>query len=114
VVKKPGKFKVIFEPADGFEEDRFEQVVYDFKSGGGPIMAMYNTDESIASFAKTCFKYALDRGYPLKLSTKNTILKRYDGRFKDIFEEIYKKDYKEQFISKGIDYEHRLIDDLVA
>jgi isocitrate dehydrogenase len=75
---------------------------------------MYNTDESIASFAKTCFKYSLDRGFPLKLSTKNTILKKYDGRFKDIFEEIYRADYKEHFVSKGIDYEHRLIDDMVA
>lgn len=75
---------------------------------------MYNTDESITTFAKTCFKYALNRGYPLKLSTKNTIMKRYDGRFKDIFEEIYQRDYAELFKEKGIDYEHRLIDDMVA
>lgn len=77
-------------------------------------MGMYNTDQSISTFANTCFKYALDRGFPLKLSTKNTIMKRYDGRFKDIFEEIYTSKYKEQFIEKGIDYEHRLIDDMVA
>lgn len=77
-------------------------------------MSMYNTDESITTFAKTCFKYALNRGYPLKLSTKNTIMKRYDGRFKDIFEEIYQRDYAELFKEKGIDYEHRLIDDMVA
>ena len=114
VVKRPGKFTIKFEPEDGFQDDALDQTVYEFKTGGGPIMAMYNTDESIATFARTCFKYSLDRGYPLKLSTKNTILKRYDGRFKDIFEEIYQKDYVDEFKSKGIDYEHRLIDDLVA
>ena len=77
-------------------------------------MGMYNTDESIKTFARTCFKYALDRGYPMKLSTKNTIMKRYDGRFKDIFQEIYERDFEEQFKEKAIDYEHRLIDDMVA
>lgn len=77
-------------------------------------MSMYNTDESITTFAKTCFKYALNRGMPLKLSTKNTIMKRYDGRFKDIFEDIYQRDYAELFKEKNIDYEHRLIDDMVA
>lgn len=114
VVTRPGKYILKFEPDDGFEDDRFEKVVYHFKEGGGPIMGMYNTDQSISTFANTCFKYALDRGFPLKLSTKNTILKKYDGRFKDIFEEIYQSKYKEQFIDKGIDYEHRLIDDMVA
>jgi isocitrate dehydrogenase len=89
VVKKPGKFIMKFEPADGFEDDKWEQEVYNFKDGGGPIMGMYNTDQSINTFANTCFKYSLDRGFPLKLSTKNTILKKYDGRFKDIFEEVY-------------------------
>jgi len=77
-------------------------------------MGMYNTDESISSFARICFKYSLDRGYPLKLSTKNTILKKYDGRFKDIFQEMYTKEFEEQFKDKAIDYEHRLIDDMVA
>ena len=75
---------------------------------------MYNTSESITTFAHTCFKYALDRAMPLKLSTKNTILKKYDGLFKDIFMDLYVKNYKADFESKGIDYEHRLIDDMVA
>ena len=75
---------------------------------------MYNIDSSIVDFAHSCFKYALDRNYPLYLSTKNTILKRYDGRFKDIFQQIYEKDYKEQYESKKLWYEHRLIDDMVA
>ena len=75
---------------------------------------MYNTDESIRGFAHSSFKYALDRNYPLYLSTKNTILKRYDGRFKDIFQEIYEAEYKEAFKAKGLWYEHRLIDDMVA
>ena len=114
VVKKPGKFVLKFTPDDGTQEGAFEHTAFHFKNGGGPIMGMYNTDESISSFARTCFRYALDRGMPLKLSTKNTILKKYDGRFKDIFEEIYQKDYKEQFKAKSIDYEHRLIDDMVA
>ena len=77
-------------------------------------MGMYNTDESIRTFANTCFKYALDRGMPLKLSTKNTILKKYDGRFKDIFEEIYKKTYEESFKSKTKDNEHRQKKEMVA
>lgn len=103
-----------FVPDNGNKDHAFEHTAYHFKNGGGPIIGMYNTDASIATFAKTCFKYSLDRGYPLKLSTKNTILKKYDGRFKDIFEEIYRADYAEHFKSKGIDYEHRLIDDMVA
>ena len=77
-------------------------------------MGMYNTDESIKGFAHSSFKYAIDRKYPLYLSTKNTIMKKYDGRFKDIFAEIYEKDYKKQFDDLGIWYEHRLIDDMVA
>jgi len=77
-------------------------------------MGMYNTDESISTFGRTCFKYALDRGLPMKLSTKNTIMKKYDGRFKDIFQEMYEKEFEELFKEKGIDYEHRLIDDMVA
>jgi len=75
---------------------------------------MYNTDESIIEFAHACFRYALDRNYPLYLSTKNTILKKYDGRFKDIFEEIYQSNYVQAFKDKNIWYEHRLIDDMVA
>ena len=77
-------------------------------------MGMYNTSASITTFAKICFQFALDREYPLKLSTKNTILKKYDGLFKDIFEEIYRKEFKDKYEAKGIDYEHRLIDDMVA
>lgn len=77
-------------------------------------MGMYNVDDSIIEFAHSCFKYAIDRNYPLYLSTKNTILKRYDGRFKDIFQGIYEKDYKSQFEEKKLWYEHRLIDDMVA
>ena len=75
---------------------------------------MYNTDESIEQFAHSSFKFALQRGYPLYLTTKNTILKKYDGRFKDIFEQIYNKVYKKEFEAKKIWYEHRLIDDMVA
>ena len=89
VVKTPGKFIMKFVPDNGKAEDSFEHTAYHFKNTGGPIMGMYNTDESITTFANTCFKYALDRGFPMKLSTKNTIMKRYDGRFKDIFEEVY-------------------------
>jgi isocitrate dehydrogenase len=77
-------------------------------------LAMYNTDESIVGFARSCFNVALDRGWPLYLSTKNTILKKYDGRFKDIFEAIFQAEYKEQFAAKNIVYEHKLIDDMVA
>jgi isocitrate dehydrogenase len=102
-----------FVPDDGSTEDAFETTAYTFK-GPGCLMGMYNTSESIKTFAHTCFKYALDRGYPLKLSTKNTILKKYDGLFKDIFMEMYNKEYKAQFEARGIDYEHRLIDDMVA
>lgn len=91
VVRTPGKFVMKFVPDNGKAEDTFEHTAYHFKQGGGPIMGMYNTDESIRTFATTCFKYALDRGMPMKLSTKNTIMKRYDGRFKDIFQEIYEK-----------------------
>jgi len=77
-------------------------------------MGMYNLDESIRDFAHACFNYSLDRGWPLYLSTKNTILKAYDGRFKDIFQEIYDKEYKAKFEAAGIEYQHRLIDDMVA
>mmetsp|Transcript_6081 Transcript_6081/g.5960 ORF Transcript_6081/g.5960 Transcript_6081/m.5960 type:complete len:415 (+) Transcript_6081:29-1273(+) len=111
VVDRPGKFEVVYTPTDGSEGQRYE--VFDFK-GAGVGLAMYNTDESIEEFARSSFEYALDRGYPLFLSTKNTILKRYDGRFKDIFQAIYDREYKEKFQEKGLYYEHRLIDDMVA
>lgn len=107
----PGKFTMTFTPADGGAEQSFE--VFDFK-GSGVMMAMYNTDESIIGFAHASFKYAQQRNYPLYMSTKNTIMKKYDGRFKDIFEEIYQSDYKEYFEANGLWYEHRLIDDMVA
>jgi isocitrate dehydrogenase len=87
--------------------------VYDFE-GDGVAMAMYNTDESIYGFANSSFQMALTKKWPLYLSTKNTILKAYDGRFKDIFEEVYQKNYKSEFDKEGITYEHRLIDDMVA
>ena len=111
VVEKPGRFTVKFTPDDGSEP--FEAEVFSYK-GAGIGLAMYNTDESIEEFAHSSFQYALDRGYPLYLSTKNTILKKYDGRFKDIFERIYNSDYKAKYTEKGIWYEHRLIDDMVA
>ena len=111
IVDKPGKFVIQFKPEDGSEATDLE--VFDFKDRG-ILMGMYNTDDSIQGFAHSCFKYALNRGYPLYLSTKNTILKKYDGRFKDIFQEIYEKEYKDQMEKAGIWYEHRLIDDMVA
>jgi isocitrate dehydrogenase len=111
VVQAPGRFTVKFTPEDGSEG--FETEVFSYK-GAGVGLAMYNTDESIEEFAHSSFQYALDRGYPLYLSTKNTILKKYDGRFKDIFERIYNSDYKARYLEKGIWYEHRLIDDMVA
>ena len=111
VVQKPGKFTMKYQPDDGSEG--FETLAYHFK-GPGCLMGMYNTTESITTFARICFQYSLARGYPLKLSTKNTILKKYDGLFKDIFQAMYEKEFKAQFVAKGLDYEHRLIDDLVA
>lgn len=106
-----GTLEISFTPKDG--GDKMSFVVNEYK-GAGVAMAMYNTDESIRDFAHSSFKYALQTKYPLYLSTKNTILKKYDGRFKDIFEEIYVKDYKSQFEALNIWYEHRLIDDMVA
>ena len=100
-----------FKPDSGAPQKDIE--VYKFK-GPGVMLAMYNTDASIIGFAHACFQYALNRGYPLYMSTKNTILKGYDGRFKDIFEEIYAMSYKSQYEKKGLWYEHRLIDDMVA
>jgi isocitrate dehydrogenase len=111
VVPGPGTFEIIYTPADGSEKKVYK--VFDYK-GGGVGLGMYNTDESIRDFGHSCFQYALAKGWPLYLSTKNTILKRYDGRFKDLFQEIYDATYKAQFEAKNIWYEHRLIDDMVA
>ena len=111
VTKGKGKLTITFTPEDGSDVQNFE--VFNFKSDG-IAMAMYNTEESIRGFAHSCFKMALSKGWPLYLSTKNTILKKYDGRFKDIFEEIFQADYKADYDAKGIIYEHRLIDDMVA
>ncbi len=114
VIKKKGKLSIKFHPDDGIgDHDDQNYTVFDFQ-GPGIALAMYNTDESIMGFARSCFNFALTKGWPLYLSTKNTILKKYDGRFKDIFEEIYQKDFKKKFESKNITYEHRLIDDMVA
>jgi isocitrate dehydrogenase len=111
VTKGKGKLTITFTPEDGSEPRAFN--VYDFE-GDGVAMAMYNTDESIRGFAHSCFNQAIMKKWPLYLSTKNTILKKYDGRFKDIFQEIFESDYKEKFKALGITYEHRLIDDMVA
>ncbi len=111
VVKGKGKLTMTFTPADGTAPQKYE--VYDF-TGDGIAMGMYNTDESIRGFANSCFNMALTKKWPLYLSTKNTILKKYDGRFKDIFEEVFQKDYKSKFAEAKITYEHRLIDDMVA
>jgi isocitrate dehydrogenase len=110
VTKGPGRLSVKFEGDDGTVQE-FE--VYNFK-GDGVALAMYNTDESIYGFARSCFNMALSKGWPLYLSTKNTILKKYDGRFKDIFQEVYEQEFKTQMDAAGIIYEHRLIDDMVA
>lgn len=110
VTKGKGKLTIKFEGEDGSVEE-FE--VHNF-GGDGVAMAMYNTDESIRGFAHACFNQALLKGWPLYLSTKNTILKKYDGRFKDIFAEIYENEFKAKFEAAGITYEHRLIDDMVA
>lgn len=112
VVKGKGKFTMTFTPEDGSEPITHE--VYNFEGDGGVAMSMYNTDESIYGFARSCFNRALDKKWPLYLSTKNTILKKYDGRFKDIFEEVYQNEFKKQYEEAGITYEHRLIDDMVA
>jgi isocitrate dehydrogenase len=111
VIKGKGKLTMTFTPEDGSEPQSFE--VYNFK-GDGVALSMYNTDESICGFARSCFNMSLSKGWPLYLSTKNTILKKYDGRFKDIFEEIYQNEFKDAFLAKNITYEHRLIDDMVA
>lgn len=110
VTKGPGKLTITFE---GENKQTITHEVYNFK-GDGVALAMYNTDESIRGFAHSCFNQALSKKWPLYLSTKNTILKKYDGRFKDIFEEVYQKEFKAKFAEAKITYEHRLIDDMVA
>ena len=111
VFRGKGKLTMTFTPEDGGEVQSFD--VFNFK-GDGVGMAMYNTEESIRGFAKSCFNMALSKKWPLYLSTKNTILKKYDGFFKDIFQEIYDAEYKGLYEEAGITYEHRLIDDMVA
>uniref|UniRef100_A0A8C2UJC8 Isocitrate dehydrogenase [NADP] n=1 Tax=Coturnix japonica TaxID=93934 RepID=A0A8C2UJC8_COTJA len=111
VVDKSGTFKMVFTPKDGSGVKEWE--VFNFP-GGGVGMGMYNTDESISGFAHSCFQYAIQKKWPLYMSTKNTILKAYDGRFKDVFQEIFDKHYKTEFDKLKIWYEHRLIDDMVA
>jgi len=112
VSKEPGKFLITFQPNDSTKKAETMEV-YSFK-GPGVLMGMYNTDESIYEFAHSSFKFAIQRGYPLYMTTKNTILKKYDGRFKDIFQEVFDKHYKGEFEKRKLWYEHRLIDDMVA
>jgi len=111
VVPGKGKLTITFQPEGGGAPITRE--VFDFP-GSGVAMAMYNLDDSIRGFARACLNYGLDLGWPVYLSTKNTILKAYDGRFKDLFEEIFEAEFKDKFKAKGIIYEHRLIDDMVA
>ena len=111
LIPGPGKLTMKFEPAGGGEPVEYE--VMDFESSGCAL-GMYNLDESIRGFAQSSFNYGLDRGWPVYLSTKNTILKAYDGRFKDLFQEVFDNEFADKFKAKGITYEHRLIDDMVA
>jgi isocitrate dehydrogenase len=111
VIQGKGKLTMTFTPEDGSEPQTFE--VYNF-DGNGVALSMYNTEESIYGFARSCFNQAIMRKWNLYFSSKNTILKKYDGRFKDIFEEVYQNEFKTTFAELGITYEHRLIDDMVA
>ena len=111
LVPGPGKLTLTYTPAEGGEPISYE--VFDFP-GSGVALGMYNLDDSIRGFARACLNYGLSVGWPVYLSTKNTILKAYDGRFKDLFQEIFEAEFKAQFEAKGITYEHRLIDDMVA
>ena len=111
VVPEEGTLTLTFTPKDGGEP--IEHNVYEFP-GGGVAMAMYNLDDSIRDFARASMRYGLDRGFPVYLSTKNTIMKRYDGRFKDLFQEVFEAEFASDFEAAGITYEHRLIDDMVA
>ena len=110
-VPGPGKLTMTFQPADGGPAQTYD--IYDFASSG-VAMGMYNLDDSIRDFARACFNYGLDLGWPVYMSTKNTILKAYDGRFKDLFQEVFDADFASKFKAKGLTYEHRLIDDMVA
>lgn len=110
LVPGPGKLRLVFEGDDGTVMD---EEVFNFPSPG-VAMAMYNLDDSIRDFARASMNYGLQREWPVYLSTKNTIMKKYDGRFKDLFEEVFEAEFKERFDAAGIDYEHRLIDDMVA
>jgi len=112
VVPGPGTLTMTFTPDSGGEPQRYE--VAKFPDAGGVAMGMYNYDESIRDFARASFRYGLERGYPVYLSTKNTILKAYDGRFKDLFAEVFESEFKAEFEAHGLAYEHRLIDDMVA
>jgi len=111
VVREPGKLTLTFTPASGAAPSVHD--VFEFK-GGGVALAMYNVDESITGFARACLNYGLSLGLPVYLSTKNTILKKYDGRFKDIFQALYEAEFREKYEAAKLTYEHRLIDDLVA
>jgi isocitrate dehydrogenase len=111
IIKGKGTLTMTFTPEDGSPAQSFE--VYNFK-GDGVALTMYNVDDSIYGFARSCFAVAINKKWPLYLSTKNTILKKYDGRFKDIFEEVYQNEFKSKMDALGITYEHRLIDDMVA
>lgn len=110
-VPGPGRLSLVYEPEDGSDKQEFE--VFQFPSSG-VAMGMYNLDESIKGFARSCFNYALSRNYPLYMSTKNTILKQYDGRFIEIFADVYAKEFEALFKENNLWYEHRLIDDMVA
>ena len=111
LISKPGKLKMVFEPTDGSEG--FVKEVFNFEKEG-IALSMYNLDQSIIEFARACFNYGLNLGWPVYLSTKNTILKVYDGRFKDLFESVFQNEFADKFKKKNIVYEHRLIDDMVA
>ena len=111
-VPGPGQLTITFTPENGGEP--IQHVVANYPANGGVALGMYNFNDSIADFAHACFAYGLERGYPVYLSTKNTILKAYDGAFKDIFAEIYENEYEAEFKAAGLTYEHRLIDDMVA
>src|SRR5918911_1387286 len=111
VVDRPGTLTISYTPEDGSAPMEFEVAQF---PGSGIAMGMYNFDDSIRDFARASFRYGLDRHYPVYLSTKNTILKAYDGRFKDLFAEVFEAEFKDQFEAAGITYEHRLIDDMVA
>jgi isocitrate dehydrogenase len=111
VVPGPGRVTVTYTPADGGEPMEFDVAEF---TGGGVALGMYNFDSSIRDFARASFRYGLERGFPVYMSTKNTILKAYDGRFKDLFQEVFDTEFKADFEAAGLTYEHRLIDDMVA